>query len=73
MQSCVVDTVNKDGPELFTFDLTKTLGKEQSLDDLCSIVEDTKNSFLQSQCMGKRKKAIFDFPYVIIFTNKDPN
>jgi len=64
----IVSKTNK--VDVYTIDLTRTRGKEESLTDLFSAIEQIKNGYVIDAMFGKYNRAIFDPPVVIIFTNE---
>jgi hypothetical protein len=55
--------------DVYTIDLTRTKGEEQSYKDLFSVVEQIKNGHVVDVMYGKYNEAIFQPPMIIIFTN----
>ena len=60
----------KQNIDLFTIDLTRTKGENQSYKDLFSAIEQIKNGYVVDVMYGKYNEAIFKPPIVIIFTNE---
>lgn len=55
--------------DVYTIDLTRTRGEEQSYKDLFSVVEQIKNGHVVDVMYGKYNEAIFKPPMILIFTN----
>ena len=68
--SATVKLFSKQEVDLVMIDLTRTAGKEQSLDDMFSAIENIKNGFIVDTLYGNYTEAIFEPPLVLIFTNK---
>jgi hypothetical protein len=65
---CIISKTNK--VDVYTIDLTRTRGEDESLKDLFSAIEQIKNGYVVDVMYGKFNRAIFDPPVVIIFTNE---
>lgn len=55
--------------DVFVIDITRSLGKEQTFQDLFSALEDVVNGFTVDVMFGKYHETIFKPPLVLIFTN----
>jgi hypothetical protein len=55
--------------DVYTIDLTRTKGEDQSYKDLFSAIEQIKNGYVVDVMYGKYNEAIFKPPMIIIFTN----
>lgn len=55
--------------DLFMVDITRSQGKDQTLQDLFSSLEEIVNGFVVDVMFGKYHEALFKAPQVIIFTN----
>ena len=67
-----VHTINKtEKVDLFSIDLTRTQGQDQSYDDLFAVIEQIKNGYVVDVMYGKYNESIFSPPMVIIFTNNN--
>jgi len=64
----IISKTNK--VDVYTIDLTRTRGEDESLRDLFSAIEQIKNGYVVDVMYGKFNRAIFDPPVVIIFTNE---
>lgn len=56
--------------DLIMIDLTRSRGKDQSLDDLFAAIEEIKNGFIVDTLYGKYTEGLFRPPMVVVFTNK---
>lgn len=56
--------------DIFMVDITKSRGREESLDDLLASLEQLKNGFVVDTMYGKYVEVIFKPPIVIVFTNE---
>lgn len=62
------------GPKkMFILDIPRTLGEDDSLKNIYSVIEDLKNGYLVSSFYGTHKELIFDSPHVLIFSNMRPD
>lgn len=58
------------GPKkLYFIDVPRTLGKEDSINELISVIEDIKNGFIVSSMYGKHLQMMFDPPHIVVFAN----
>jgi hypothetical protein len=64
----IISKTNK--VDVYTIDLTRTRGENESFKDLFSAIEQIKNGYVVDVMYGKFNRAIFDPPVVIIFTNE---
>ena len=55
----------------FCVDLTRTRGKDLSLDDIYHAIEDIKSGYVIDTMYGSGKEGFFEAPNVIIMTNRD--
>lgn len=60
------------GPfQMYLVDIPRTLGQDDSLDSVISVLEDIKNGFVVSSMYGHHKTLMMDPPHVICFSNED--
>jgi len=60
------------GPKMcYILDMPRTLGEDDSILSVISVVEDISNGFLVSSFYGSSTNLIMNPPHVIIFSNKD--
>jgi hypothetical protein len=58
------------GPKkLYFIDVPRTLGKDDDILDIISVIEDIKNGFLVSSMYGKHLQLMFDPPHIVVFAN----
>lgn len=58
------------GPrKLYFIDIPRTLGREDNIDDLLSVIEDIKNGFVVSGMYGKHQQLLFEPPHIVVFSN----
>jgi len=58
------------GPkELYFIDVPRTLGKEDRIYDIISVIEDIKNGFVVSSMYGKHEQLMFKPPHIVVFSN----
>lgn len=57
--------------KLYFIDIPRTMGRDEDLDSLYSVIEDIKNGFLTTSMYGQFKQILFDPPHVVIFANFD--
>ncbi|AXH77371.1 MAG: Rep [Cressdnaviricota sp.] len=58
------------GPKkLYFIDVPRTLGKDDDINDLISVIEDIKNGFIVSSMYGKHLQMMFDPPHIVVFAN----
>lgn len=55
---------------VYFIDIPRTLGEDDSLASLISVLEDMKNGFLVTSMYGKYEQLMFDPPMVIVFSNQ---
>lgn len=56
---------------LYFIDMPRTLGDDDSVNDMISVIEDIKNGFVVSAFYGQYKKLLFSPPSVVVFSNMD--
>ena len=56
--------------DAYTINLTRTMGDEQSYNDLFGAIEQIKDGMVVDSMFGKYNLTIFDPPMVLIFSNK---
>jgi hypothetical protein len=62
------------GPrQLFILDIPRTLGEDDSLRNIYSVIEDLKNGFIVSSFYGTHKELLMDSPHILIFSNMMPD
>lgn len=58
------------GPKkLYFIDIPRTLGTDDSLNNILTCIEDTVNGFVVSNYYGQYKSMIFDPPHIVVFSN----
>lgn len=58
------------GPrKLYFVDMPRTLGKEDDISEIISVIEDIKNGFVVSSMYGKYQQLMFDPPHIVVFAN----
>jgi hypothetical protein len=68
MRSAIIDA----GPQqLYFIDIPRTLGHDDDMQALYSLIEDLKNGFVVSSMYGKNRRIMFDPPHIIVFTNRN--
>lgn len=55
--------------ELYLVDIPRTLGDDDSIDSLISVMEDIKNGFVVSSMYGKYQSLMMNPPHVVVFSN----
>lgn len=55
--------------KVYFIDIPRTMGKEDHLEDLITVLEDLKNGFLVSCMYGKYQSLMMDPPHVVVFSN----
>lgn len=61
------------GPKLIYFvDIPRTIGSEDDLLAIISVLEDIKNGFITTSMYGQFKQLLFEPPHVVVLTNNDP-
>jgi hypothetical protein len=59
------------GPRVTYFiDMPRTLGRDDVLNDLISVLEDLKNGFIVSSMYGKYQSLMMDPPHIVVFSNQ---
>lgn len=58
--------------QIYFIDIPRTLGRDDSINDIISVVEDIKNGFVVTTMYGLHKQLLFEPPHVVIFANFDP-
>jgi hypothetical protein len=59
--------------QMYVVDIPRTLGREDSIDDLISVLEDLKNGHITSSMYGEYDCLFMNAPHVLIFSNTLPN
>ncbi len=60
------------GPrKLYILDIPRTLGRDENIDDLLSVLEDVLGGYVTSSFYGKTASLMWDPPQVIVFSNND--
>lgn len=60
------------GPKMvYILDIPRTLGEDDSMRSIISVVEDIKNGFVVSSMYGRSQRLLMDPPHVIVFSNED--
>jgi len=58
------------GPrKLYFVDVPRTLGKDDDISEIISVIEDIKNGFVVSSMYGKYQQLMFDPPHIVVFAN----
>lgn len=58
------------GPyKVYIIDIPRTLGSDDSLSSVISVIEDIKNGFVVSSMYGKHASLLMDPPHIICFSN----
>lgn len=55
--------------DVFIIDITRSLGKEQTFQDLFSALEDVLNGYVVDVMFGKYHETLFKPPIILLFTN----
>ena len=59
------------GPKrVYIVDIPRTLGKDDDMNSVISILEDLKNGFVVSSMYGKNAQILMDPPHVVVFSNR---
>nr|YP_009686316.1 hypothetical protein [Halamphora calidilacuna]QDR25072.1 hypothetical protein [Halamphora calidilacuna] len=66
----VCKLLQKEDIDMFTFDFTRTMGVETSMNDLFQVVEELKNGHVVSVLYGNPMEVAMTSPHVVIFTNE---
>lgn len=53
----------------YIVDIPRTLGKDDDLNSIISVLEDLKNGFVVSSMYGKNAQILMDPPHVVVFSN----
>lgn len=62
------------GPRLmYIIDIPRTLGEDDSLKNIYSVIEDIKNGYVVSSFYGTHKEIMMTSPHVLIFSNSLPD
>lgn len=70
IRMAVCKILQKDDVDMFTFDFTRTMGKDTSIADLFQVVEELKNGHIVSVMYGNPMEVAMTSPHVVIFTNE---
>lgn len=70
IRMAVCKMLQKDDVDMFTFDFTRTMGEETSMNDLFQVVEELKNGHVVSVLYGNPMEVAMTSPHVVIFTNE---
>jgi len=62
--------VNAGPRRVYILDIPRTLGVDDNIDDLISVIEDVKNGFVVSSFYGNYGSLVIEPPHVIIFSNR---
>lgn len=54
---------------LYLFDIPRTLGSDDSMSSILSVIEDVKNGFVVSSFYGKHNQLLMQPPHIIVFSN----
>ena len=58
------------GPrKVYIIDIPRTLGGDDSIADIITVIEDLKNGFITSAFYGKYGVMMFDIPHIVVFSN----
>jgi hypothetical protein len=58
------------GPKrIYFIDIPRTMGKDDDIDSVISVIEDLKNGFVTSAMYGKSVTLMMDTPHIVIFSN----
>lgn len=61
--------VNAGKKELYMFDIPRTLGQDDNISSILSVIEDVKNGYVCSSFYGSHNQILFNPPWVIVFSN----
>lgn len=61
--------INAGPKKLYFIDMPRTLGTDDSVNNILSAIEDTLNGFVVSNYYGQSSVMMFDPPHVVIFSN----
>ena len=70
IRMAVCKLLQKEDVDMFTFDFTRTMGEETSMNDLFQVVEELKNGHIVSVLYGNPMEVAMTSPHVVIFTNE---
>jgi hypothetical protein len=56
--------------EFYILDIPRTLGDDDSISSVVSVIEDVKNGYVKSGMYGESKELFLKPPHIIVFTNK---
>lgn len=54
---------------LYIIDIPRTLGTDDSMNDILTVLEDLKNGFIVSSFYGSYSKLVMDPPHILVFSN----
>lgn len=58
------------GPKkLYFIDIPRTLGVDDAINNIISVIEDIKNGYLSSSFYGESKTLLMEPPHIVVFTN----
>lgn len=64
--------VISEGPKRFyILDVPRTLGSDDSMSTVISVIEDIKNGYVKSGMYGQSKEIFLDPPHIVVLTNRD--
>lgn len=66
-------TCNRGSSRAYLVDIPRSTGKEESLCDLYSAIEEIKNGFVTSAMYGKYSELYMKPPHIFVFSNDPPN
>lgn len=65
-------SVISEGPKRFyILDIPRTLGSDDSISSVISVIEDIKNGYVKSGMYGDSKELFLDPPHILVFTNRE--
>jgi hypothetical protein len=70
IRMAVCKILQKEDVDMFTFDFTRTMGEETSMNNLFQVVEELKNGHIVSVLYGNPMEVAMTSPHVVIFTNE---
>ena len=70
IRMAVCKLLQKEDVDMFTFDFTRTMGEETSMNDLFQVVEELKNGHIVSVLYGNPMEVAMTSSHVVIFTNE---
>lgn len=68
LRSGLISTGQK---SIYFIDIPRTLGNDDSINNILSAIEDLKNGFLTSNFYGNSTSLLMDPPHIIVFSNMD--